>query len=66
MEKENTKELLPCPFCGDEFPGVQFVKWGNFYQIYCAGCDTYFRLGAGAKQEIRERLVSAWNRRKSN
>lgn len=59
-------ELKPCPFCGNEYPIIHPVKVSvtrSIYEIYCPGCDAYFRLGAGEHQYIEERIVRAWNRR---
>lgn len=56
-------KLKPCPFCGYEFPTLLFSNSGGFYFVTCENCDTKFRLGAGKKERIKERIVDAWNRR---
>ena len=55
--------LLPCPFCGYEHPVMTFWKGGGCWRIDCPNCDIVFRLGAGGKEEMKDRIIAAWNRR---
>ncbi len=59
-------ELKPCPFCGNEHPTLIYQRSLALYKIHCPMCDIYFRLGAGGKENIEERIVEAWNRRREN
>lgn len=59
-------ELKPCPFCGNEYPEITYRRSLAHWQIYCPECDIWFRLGAGAKEKIRARIVFAWNRRSND
>lgn len=56
-------ERKPCPFCGNEYPLLYKDYYSGCYMIHCPNCDIYFRIGAGEKETIRERIISAWNRR---
>lgn len=56
------QELKPCPFCGHK-PLLRYMKSGGYYRIDCPNCDIVFRVGAGAKERIPERIIHAWNRR---
>lgn len=55
-------ELKPCPFCGDENPGVEgqmHTELGFVYfHVYCTACGA-----SGLWHLIKERAISAWNKR---
>ena len=55
--------LKPCPFCGYEHPTLTYWSGGGCWRIDCPNCDIVFRLGAGAKEKMKDRIVDAWNRR---
>lgn len=57
-------ELKPCPFCGNEWPTIKLNNYSATWEIRCPQCDIAFRLGAGEKERIKERIVSAWNSRR--
>lgn len=56
-------ELKSCPFCGNEFPAITWFNSAFYWEIECPQCDIRFRLGAGAKERSKERIIDAWNRR---
>lgn len=57
------EKLKPCPFCGYEYPLMRESEYNGFIEISCENCDIRFRLGPGAKEKMKERIISAWNRR---
>lgn len=57
------RELKPCPFCGNEWPTITYSNSHGIWVISCPSCDIRFRLGAGEKEKIKERIVYAWNLR---
>ncbi len=63
LYQDGHTSLLPCPFCGYEHPVITFWKGGGCWRIVCPSCDIVFRLGAGGKEEMKERIIAAWNRR---
>lgn len=57
--------LLPCPFCGNEFPMVQERNLGGL-RIRCPMCNVsftrdYYETGRG--QLGKQRTIEAWNTR---
>ena len=56
-------ELKPCPFCGNPYPMITMNNYAGTWEISCPECDIRYRLGAGEKGRIRERIVHNWNRR---
>ncbi len=59
-------KLKPCPFCGNEFQTITYFNSVAMWQIACPQCDIRFRLGAGEKERIKDRVIEAWNRRVDN
>lgn len=58
-------KLLPCPFCGNEHPIVQFKSSVNLYQIHCPQCQSIFKKDCTAGNDTKkESLIKAWNTRK--
>lgn len=61
--EEKYKELKACPFCGNENPTIIWFNSIAYWQIECPMCDIRFRIGAGEKERMKERVIEAWNRR---
>lgn len=58
-------ELLPCPFCGNEFPTIVETS-GYGVRICCPMCETKFTRDfyeTGRGRLGRERTIEAWNTR---
>lgn len=60
---EQTSKLKPCPFCGYEHPNIMFKNGYGAFVISCEQCGTVFHFQAGEREKIKDRLISAWNRR---
>lgn len=61
-----SKDVKPCPFCGNEWPTITLNSYSATWEIRCSQCDIVFRLGAGEKARIRERIVERWNSRRQD
>lgn len=58
------QKLKPCPFCTNPYPTITQNYYSGTFEIRCPECDIVFRLGAGEKGHIEQRIIDAWNRRK--
>lgn len=66
------EELKPCPFCGNEFPILNYSRAIDIFTVSCPNCHLNVHFGyASASVEIgfekaRERAIERWNRRADN
>jgi len=62
MEKQQIKELKPCPFCGGEADLHHFGM--KTYEIDCTDCGVNFGNSWGGS-ELEDDLIKLWNTRPS-
>lgn len=58
-------KLLPCPFCGNEFPTITETQ-SKVVLIRCPQCNTTFSRDfyeTGRGELGKQRTIEAWNRR---
>lgn len=63
-QKEEARELLPCPFCGRDaivFSGFLLARQRVVECVKCRSRATLY--GSGAAGENEARAIAAWNRR---
>jgi hypothetical protein len=69
MEIEEMADLLPCPFCGDEYPEMRREDFT--FCVYCTAVDCFCAVGeaydgCAMPKHIfvnEEEATAAWNRR---
>ncbi len=60
-EKQKTKELIPCPFCGDNEALVvanKQTEHGKEYTVWCSNCGI-----SGPASNNEQRAINMWNNR---
>lgn len=55
-----TKELLPCPFCGGK--GETHLNGLNLWKPYCTNC-TVILSGESVGFDSKKDAINAWNKR---
>lgn len=72
MTTQTDRELLPCPWCGDDLTSVAVVEGSTFRWRRVSGCctdgpevrhDTLTNDQSAAEIDSRERAITAWNTR---
>ena len=65
ITEAQVRELLPCPFCGNECPTVSEKSYG--VTIRCPNCQIAFELdGTCGRDRDKAATIKAWNRRRDN
>ena len=65
MKRKYTKELKPCPFCGDIFPTLvvnKYLETERFYHIECK-CGAMMTNNGGSLFSNKNKCIRAWNNR---